>query len=248
MAELNADFAFALDADEFIRAESREHLQDSLSMVPAGHCALVPWQNYVSRVGGESSEINPVRRITTRLRSESKPTHKVVLSRAFASDTTSQVALGNHSALRMVEGRYQPFPHVGLREVRLSHFPVRSAEQIAKKALLGWLSHRLTKPERYMGGQANGTAVPASHWRELFTGLAEGKIAVSPELVQAANRMYVEGYDSRKSNPDEWVEDPLEAGYELRYTHEGTVTALAALANWADRLVTVANSAPEGQK
>jgi hypothetical protein len=246
LPELDADFSFTLDADEFIRSESRATLEASLARVPAGSCAVVEMQNYVGADAGSPPGANPARLLSRRLRQEPKPPHKVVLGRVFAAVPGSQVALGNHAALRPGNGQFQPFPHALLQDVRLAHFPVRSAEQVAKKALLGWLAHRLTKPERFLGPEVEGRVVPASHWRDLFTRLSEGRIAIDESLLGEATKIYLGGRRIEEIGSDEWVSDPIECPYELRYTPASAPTALAALATWADRLVSAVNSAPAG--
>src|SRR6478672_175363 len=42
-----ADFVFMLDADEFLRAPSRNVLEAMLARVPAGMQALAPWVTYI---------------------------------------------------------------------------------------------------------------------------------------------------------------------------------------------------------
>jgi hypothetical protein len=147
LAEWQADFCFALDADELIACESRADLERALAALPADSHGLVPLRNYFGV--GDATQANPVARLTRRMRVERKPTRKVVLRREFADDPANQVSFGNHAAIRVDAGRVTPLVHNPLEGVALAHFPVRSPEQIAKKALLGWLSWRLTQPERH---------------------------------------------------------------------------------------------------
>src|SRR5258708_24064858 len=49
LAQDAADFAFALDADEFLKVESRAGLERGLAEVPAGMHAAVHWPTYVPR-------------------------------------------------------------------------------------------------------------------------------------------------------------------------------------------------------
>jgi hypothetical protein len=46
-ARTQADFAFVLDADEFIRADSRALIEAALARVPPGHFAVHDWRSYV---------------------------------------------------------------------------------------------------------------------------------------------------------------------------------------------------------
>lgn len=234
LPELQAEFSFALDADEFIRVADRRALHAALGRIPAGACALVPMQNYFGTSGPVAGD--PPRSLTRRLRKERKPSHKVVLPRAFADHPTAQVALGNHAAVSVGEGRVTPLAHALLEGVRLAHFPVRSGEQVAKKALLGWLAHRLTRPERFV--QDPKGPVPASHWRELFAQLAAGSRGIDGTLVADAIAMYAGGPPVLD---EELVEDPLPVSYELRHATGTAPSPLAVLATWSDRLVTELN-------
>jgi hypothetical protein len=194
-------------------------------------------QNYF---GSSGQDRNPLRTLTRRLASERQRSHKVVLRRGFERDASAQVALGNHAAVHVVGGKVQPLPHAPLEGVALAHLPVRSADQVAKKALLGWLSHRLTRPERFLGEQADGPNVPASHWRALFRQLAEGRIEPSDELVRAATAAYAGG--AAPVTEGELVDDPIGCNFELRYTPDRAASSLATLASWADKLVSDVNA------
>lgn len=234
LAELDADFCFILDADELVKARSRESLEGALAALPAGSQGLVSLQNYIA--AGASADPNPIRRLTRRPREEKSISRKVVVTREFAQQQATQISLGNHAALRIEAGRAVAMPHAPLEDVHLAHFPVRSAQQIAKKALLGWLSHRLTRPEDYV---RPGGPEPASHWRALFERIAAGE-AVGDELLAEALRGYIPGTSMAEAD---LVDDPLPCAFDLRYTPEAASSALAALASWADRLVGDINAA-----
>ena len=241
LQKLNADFSFALDADEFLKIGTRQDLESAISMVPPGCHALVPMENYFGSSG--SPDINPIRRITKRMPDPAGP-RKVLLRRDFANEPGGQVSLGNHAALRVVNGTVQALPHVLLERASLAHFPVRSPEQIAKKALLGWLSHRLTRPERFVGDQPRGRPVPASHWRSLFQELASGEATVGDGLMRDG----IVAYGGSIVDEAVLVEDPLECSFELRYTPERPLTALATLAAWSDSLVSDLNASQSRAK
>ena len=239
-----AEFCFALDADEFIRAPSREALQASLARLPPQAHGSVALQNYLGST--HPLEINPLLRHTTRLGDDRVGGHKVVLRRSFADDPAAQVALGNHAAVRVEQGAARPFAHAIVEGVTLAHFPVRSAEQVATKAIIGWLSHRLTRPERFLGNM-QGKTIPASHWRELFDMISSGRVEVGPALLAEATAAYG-GPSSSGTGPQALVEDPVGCDFELRYTRPIAASPLAILAAWTDQLVTDVNAArPAGQ-
>ena len=239
LAQLQADFCFVLDADEFIRCESRAKMEAALSSLPAGTCGLVPLQNYLG-LGAGAAEANPVRRLTRRMRSEREAMRKVVVPREVGAEEAALVTMGNHAAVRVdASGRPQPYPHRPLEGLSLAHFPVRSSEQIAKKVLVGWLSHRLTQPERY-GVSVDDPRAPASHWRRLFLDLAAGKSPADPSLFEQGVAASAGGGSPVRD--DELVEDPLPAPYELRYTPAAAHQPLALLAKWTERLIQSVNA------
>ena len=233
LPEFEADFCFVLDADEFIAAPSRAGLEASLGALPPGCHGLVPLRSYVA--GDAAAGDHPLRRLTRRLREERAVSRKVVLRSTFATHPGAGISLGNHAALEVGAGGAVPLAHALLAGVHLAHFPVRSAEQVAKKALLGWLSHRLTRPEDY--ARAGG---PASHWHALFDRLVAGA-PVGEALLVEALAAYVGGTGPIRD--EELVDDPLPAPCELRYAAPVHGGALSALAAWADRMVTDVNAA-----
>lgn len=240
--ELDADFCFALDADEFLKVPSRAALEEALGALPPGACGLMPIQNYVGGAAG-NGDANPVRRLTRRMREERGVSRKVVVPRAFAADEGNQISMGNHAALRVRDGRIEPLPHALLPGVAIAHFPVRSAEQVAKKALVGWLAHRLTNPERFSQQGATG-ARPVSHWEGLFAALVAGQ-PIDDALVAKALALYVgPGADgaAQPVRPEELVEDPLATRAELRYAGLASPSPLGALAAWSERLITDLNA------
>jgi hypothetical protein len=237
--ELDADFCFILDADEFLKAASRAALEKSLDALPPGHHGLVTLQNYFGPQGA-SDNPNPVRRLTGRMREERGVARKVVLRRAFASQADAQVSLGNHAAVQSRDGRIEMLAHAPLQGAWLAHFPVRSPEQVARKALLGWLAHRLTRPELFQGP---GKDMPASHWHDMFMRLARGELVVDSLLVEEAIVAYAGGSAGKAQHvgPEELIDDPLACAYELRYTMLQAPSPLATLAAWTDQLVTDVN-------
>ena len=235
LGELDADFCFLLDADEFVRCESRAALEKALAALPPSTQGLIATQNYYG-AGGDPEDVNPVRRLTRRLIDERRVARKIVVRRGFEADAQALVSMGNHAALRLVGGRPQPLAHAPLEGVTLAHFPVRSPEQIAKKALIGWLAYRMTQP----AATAQGRGAPAWHWHEIFRLISSGEAAVDDRLMDRAIGIVAGGESQSPVRPDELVDDPIDAPYTLRYTDERAAAPLSALALWADALVSAA--------
>ena len=77
-AETPCDYLLILDADEFVKTPSRAALEASLSSLPVGAHALVPWETYVPTRDDDPEERRVLARIRYRRRFESRPYSKVV--------------------------------------------------------------------------------------------------------------------------------------------------------------------------
>lgn len=117
-----------------------------------------------------------------------------------------------------------------LEQVHLAHVPVRSAEQVAQKAIIGWLGTRLSQPERFA---AAGQTTPAAHWKSLFDRIAAGT-ALDEGFMREAIAAYVGGPVCDADLVADAV--PVPEALRLRYTAAG-VTPYATIATWAGRMV-----------
>ena len=207
-----ADFVFALDADEFLKAPRRELLDDVLATLPHGLHSAMSWQTYVPAFDDDSpAPGNVLARAKQRLAEERHGLHKVIVARAFAETPHAVIAAGNHVVLPS-EGHaiaLQPVKHARISAdvVALAHLPVRSARQLTNKIVVGWLAHCIAR---------RSNVDLAFHWRELYQELADGQapdvkrlraIAANYGLPMAA---WLPPRDIRL------IDDPLPA-CELRY-------------------------------
>jgi hypothetical protein len=193
-----ADFVFPLDADEFIKASSRQDLERELSDLPARAHAAVHWLTYVpesldGRPFGESH-------LRWRLKVERHGNHKCVIGRSFAERRAQYIVSGNHLVDDLAAP--SPPPHVRLRPpiVAIAHCPVRSGEQIRRKVTLGYSAHLATQP---------GNDKQAFHWRELYEELSDGEGVTDARLRQIACNY---GVPKEKWQPVEvlaLVDDPV---------------------------------------
>src|SRR6266567_2236174 len=79
-----ADFVFALDADEFLKVESRLGLERALADVPPGMNAVLHWHTYVPDAFDDVSGVGPGH-LWWRLKTERQTALKVVASRALVA-------------------------------------------------------------------------------------------------------------------------------------------------------------------
>jgi len=197
------DFVFLLDADEFINTTSREELHARLGDLPDGACGFVPWVYYVPSPEDDQTEINPVKRIR-HCRKVTDTFHKVLLPKTILDNRDFQVTQGYHKCLATEP---PPFGKALLEGVSLAHFPVRSADQLAQKIIVG---------EWALSSRNNRLPGEAFHWQRLHDRLMSGHELEPEELQDIAANYSLDG----SGRNYELLDDPLNPApdYELKYT------------------------------
>ena len=207
LAREGADFVFPIDADEFIKVPSRERLEEALKQVPPEEHAVAHWLTYVPLFrDGEERAVGPSH-LRRRLRVERHDSYKSVIGRAFMQPTQYLVS-GNH--LVDDAGRDKPPRHLRLdREaVALAHCPVRSAAQLERKIVLGYLAHLETRPDNEK---------QAFHWRDLYEDILAGVDFTAERLQEIACNYGLPRERWQLCSAIELVEDPVPLKAELRY-------------------------------
>jgi Glycosyl transferase family 2 len=170
-ASQGADFVFAIDGDEFLKAPRRELLESVLATLPQDLHGAMEWQTYVPDFDGAApAPGNALARAKRRLARERHGLHKVIVARAFAKMPDAVIAVGNHVVLPHAAHSIaeRPLKHAKISAdvVALGHLPVRSARQLTNKIVIGWLAHCVAR---------RGNADLAFHWRELYREVAGGQ-------------------------------------------------------------------------
>jgi hypothetical protein len=222
----DADYAFALDADEFILATSRDALEAALAASSADVCAL-PWAIYVPPLS-PAEDTNPLRRVTLRV--DAPAVHaKAVVGRAFATQPDRYLSAGNHWVMTAGDLEIPPAPLAGCE---LAHLPFRSPEQLLAKVLIGWLGYRLAAGPDALHGRINW------HWRELFDAYVAGRAFTPADLQHYAMRVYALPLGAAADAPLPALMDaPIACDFTLRYRDAARVEPARLLAQWAARLV-----------
>lgn len=228
LANEGADFVFVLDADELIRAASRDALDAALEVTRDAPSRVVRWQVYVAADGARGA---PFERLRLRVDGAPRAMAKVVLGREFLADARLSLAPGNHWLLEP-DGRERA--PVVLDGVFLAHLPFRSVEQFLAKVINGWLAYKLAH-----GGAAANARPVNWHWRTLYEEWLAGRDFSAADLRELAIRWYVTvpvpGTDTIERDALTLKDEPL-APVELRHTHDD-VDPLRSLARWAEHLV-----------
>lgn len=203
-----ADFVFPLDADEFVRADDRASLEAALGELPPQSLGAMPWINYVPTAQDRPSP-HPLMRLERRIRMSPAEKlrldyAKVAVGRWFESLPSARIQEGGHAVF---DGTRQ-VPAFQCHGVTLAHFPVRSEEQLAKKAVLGWLALLLR------GHEVEASEI-AAHWRALFARLKERGVLINDDF-----RTFLATYLPPESRANEPILDPLPHRVEtMRYGH-----------------------------
>lgn len=226
-AALPSDFIFLIDADEFLVPADRGAIDSALAAVPAeAPAARIQLRTFVAAADDPADEIHPLRRIRYRAGGEPR-VDKIVLTRAFAADPSFVLDHGNH-ALKRIGASPVPFALPPLSGIALAHYPVRSANQVTNKTIIGYLAHI-----------ASGRPEPeeqriATHWRRCYEDLVDGapRRATEPSLIDRFHdRQSIDGVAGG------YIYDPTPAPDELRYTHLVRNDPYATLARFAEHLI-----------
>lgn len=226
--EQHADWAFAIDCDEFLRAGSRRELEIALAACGEAHMRL-PWVNYVPSPGDDPNEPHPLRRIRHCYDYPSPGVDdnpwvwKIAVNARFLGDyhvDRYEICRGNHFLSLPGEQRPISAPMVEQRTIRLAHFPMRSADQMALKSALGILSRLGTDARSGYYGRT---------WKELTSG------TIGIDALAAATRNFLDtGRYTAESLRDTPVKlDPIPVEVDLRYDN-CRVPALGAILKWVE--------------
>lgn len=147
-----ADFVCFLDADEFIGSVDRLTFDRELSSIPFGACSSHPWQTFLHDPEIlEVSEKDPLKRMTYRRTKETPLYRKVFLRLGGAVNPYLKMTQGNH-AVSTVSG---PLPRaIELDTVPLLHFPIRSANQLSSRGVIGWMANLARGPHAKLSDAA----------------------------------------------------------------------------------------------
>jgi len=200
ISRTGADFVFTLDADEFIKADSRAAVERALAAIPEGSHALHLWRSYVpdSFEGPFGAHC-----LRMRLREERIPRAKVILRRAFATSAHEMVSEGQHWALDMRTRMRVAHHMLDPAELSLAHCPVRSAAQLARKVKQGYGARLAASDGKRLDPRQS------YHWREIGEDLDRGIGLDDQRLRLVAVNYTVPRSQWMPAERVELVEDPV---------------------------------------
>ena len=162
------DYIMPIDGDEFISPDHRSN-QDLKRLIgslvsPAG-VGLMPWRTYCPTEISFSFESAPLFHNFKMRKIEPRQYFKVVIGNEYAK--ACSVSMGNHTAVNAI----YPDKPVDL-PIFLQHVPVRSAEQLIRKSILGSHTLAVTKSRPHGAG---------SHWEMIASLIRKRNFKLSYE-------------------------------------------------------------------
>ena len=133
LLERRPTYIIPLDADEFIQSPSREALHKTLSAIRPNQVGQWLWRTCVP---ADTQSLHIPTRFALARKHEASRHGKIVI-RCSSSDPTATIAQGYH-ALTRNNKRVRTIP---LPDAQLAHLPIRSSQQLAQKAILGWMAN-----------------------------------------------------------------------------------------------------------
>lgn len=236
----SAHWVIPLDADEFVHAPSRDALETALSGVSADVASL-RWQTYVPSPDGERG--HPLRSLRWRVDTAKDPLSKALLSRRVL-ERDWRIGRGNHVVFEQAGNNLNWTVGETLQDMMLAHLPLRSPEQLAAKALVGWSARRLTY------GPMAETTTNSWHLRELCARILAGEKITPRDVHNYAIGIYALGRLPSAADDGQFslVEDQVAEAMPLRYTDDAPIDVARQLAVWVsqmlDALMQTADAAP----
>jgi hypothetical protein len=224
---IRCDFAFLLDADEFIVPPERDAIEAALASLPPDALAGgIRLRTFVPTSEDPRDEPHPLRRIRYHARGEDN-VFKIVLTPVFATHPDWVIDHGNHALVHIGASERVPVPR--LRGLALAHYPVRSAAQITNKTILGYLAHlaagRPHVEERRV----------ATHWRRCYEEIVLK--GATRGMTEAQVLAWFHGRSDLRPDAGDLVFDPTPAPEPLRYAHLMRIDPYSTLARFTEAIV-----------
>ena len=224
----NADFVFALDADEFLKVRSRANLERALAVVPPGMHVLAHWLTYVPADFESTDGAFGPGHLWRRLAVERHSMHKVIVSRALLQQPQAFITDGNHLVSEPEAAKPPRHARLPSAVVAYAHCPVRSRDQLASKIVMGYLAD--------LAAQVPGKEF-AHHWGELYATIRAGEKLSPKRLREIACNYTLPFAKWLPVEQIELVEDPVPLEVGLRYPPSVAPDTLRRLMRFTEALI-----------
>jgi len=141
MEKYKPDWVFSLDADEFLACREESSLIEAIELLNPLKINLFEWETYV--FNGEEEEILFIPEKFKYVRNEKRKYCKTAMSKELYEKGTS-LSIGSHE---LIFSSSENLKREVNKNLYIAHYPVRSAEQISKKIILGVLNKLTQYPK-----------------------------------------------------------------------------------------------------
>lgn len=170
------DWAFILDADEFINI-SREEIEKQLVKIPRTAVASLKWSTWIPNGDDYEKHLNPLWSCFRRLKKELRDFEKIIIPYQLVN--TIRIGSGNHEAFY---DNGMKIPNALLSCGTLDHVPVRSSRQLMSKIMIG--NYRMSlKPNRQ--------PLEAYHWKVMLDTLRQYNYEIDDSLLRFLSLSYI---------------------------------------------------------
>lgn len=213
MLTLFPDYIFFLDADEFIKCNSKNEFLKEINKIPPKGKGFIDWQSYITNQSKDKDEDRKSEfKMLRRLKNEQKIFRKIVFRPDGKYLRNIVVSQGNHN-INGVENQIQ------LTKLKIAHYPIRSTTQLIEKVISGWMAYLIKSPRARYKGQG-------FHWLKIFDKIKNG-IDNNQTIELSANY----SWEFDKNWKKNIIDDPLQVNFsKLKYLKENKLNSISKLA------------------
>ena len=220
------DFILPLDDDEIICPNNNgiraEDLKAHIESLDQDGLYYMNWRNYIPTDEDDKTQPCVALREKFCLDDEPEMTKKVLIPAAVARDPSFTIGWGSHYA-----DSTSIVKRVLLKDVRLAHYPIRSSEQIASKAIVGWMNY-LVMPDRDKD--------LSIHWKIMYKAIKQYGLPTADTMMSLATLYREHPNDADNLNVTLHPIDIPESVFELKYTKPAEINLLKNICENFERI------------
>lgn len=207
-----SDVVVPLDDDEILYAVDgcKKTTRQVLEEISKNELHYTHWRMYIPTEYDDINELSVALRMRYRMDDQLRTSPKIVIPNQIV-DESFKIAQGNHYASGDLIMDYAL-----LNELKIAHYPVRSAEQIKSKALVGWTNY-LLMPDRK---PSNGF-----QWKAIYEHIKNSG-NISMNSLQMMTLSYYEELDESKINIICDTINLPEECFKTLYTRKNEINAM----------------------
>ena len=220
------DIILPLDDDEIICYEDTSYdacsLKDYIERLDQNNLYYINWRNYIPTEEDDIHQTSVALREKFCLGDEPEMTKKVIVPAKIAQSNDFELGWGGHFAKSASISS-----HIHLPNVRLSHYPIRSPEQMASKAIVGWLNY-LSMPNRDKDLSV--------HWKVMYKAVKEYGLPTTDTMMTLSNLYRETPSDTSNLNV---IFKPIsipDSVFTLKYTNANEINLLKNICENAEHL------------